>query len=199
MSIKQYGKVRWGTEAIDWQERVNMPRMREERAARTRTKMKEYGFAVMILTSGTNRRYATAIHASTMAETVPGSSGLTLVFAEENTEDMIDYSLEGNLTKHAKIHCPWLKPENIRTCYSMEPSMGSEAVTEFAKKQAKDIVQVLKEKGLVKEQVAYDALSPALLAALENEGSILTAAPKLMVEARVIKTQDEINCMRMGG
>ncbi|MFC2040584.1 hypothetical protein ACFLTW_05430 [Chloroflexota bacterium] len=104
MSIKQYGKVRWGTEAIDWQERVNMPRMREERPARARTKMKEHGFAAMILASGGNRRYATAIHAGVLSELIPGASGFTLVFAEENTEDMIDYCLEGNLTKQARIH-----------------------------------------------------------------------------------------------
>ena len=128
MSTKQYGKVPWGAEAVDWQERVNMPRMREERPTKMRASMKKHGFAAMFLADGSNRRYATAIHAGLLSANLPGASGYTIVFAEYPTEDTIDYCLEGNLARQSQFHCPWIKPENIRTVYTMEPSMGNEAV-----------------------------------------------------------------------
>ena len=195
----RYAKLPWGTEIIDWQERINMPRMREERAARTRARMKERGFAVMLLTNGDNRRYATAIHPGLLAGLIPGSAGVTLVFADYPTSDMVDYALEGNLTRQNRIHCTWIKPENHRTAWSLHEVIGPEKLKEHGKNQAKEIVQILKEKGLDKEQVAYDANTPVVMAALEAEGVKLVAAPQVLREARMIKTQDEIDCMRMGG
>ena len=199
MSTKQYGKVPWGAEAIDWEERVNMPRMREERAARARAKMKEYGFPVMLLTDGANRRYTTGISAGILSERLPGAAGQTIVFAEKKLEDTVDYCLEGNLTRQARFHSPWIKPENIRTCFSMEPHMGHEVIKEHAERQAKAIAQVLREEGLGEEQLAYDSSFPPLMAALENEGIKLVAAWDVLQEARTVKTEDEVNCMRIGG
>ncbi len=199
MAVEKYAKLRWGTEAIDWQERINMPRMREERAAKTRAMMKKHGQAVMLLTVGDNRRYATAIHPGVLANLVPGQSGLTLVFADKPTSDMIDWALEGNLARQNRVHATWIKPENIKTVWSLTGMIGAESVKEHAKNQAKEIAQILKEQGLSKERLAYDAAVPVLFTALEAEGVKLVAAPEVLVEARKIKTQDEIDCMRMGG
>lgn len=199
MSIEQYGKLRWGAEAIDWQERINMPRMREERAAKTREKLKKYNFPAIILCTGANRRYATSVHAGLLSEFLAGASGMSIVFADYTLADTIDYSLEGNLAKQARIHSPWIKSDNIRISYTMEVSLGEATLKKHATRQAKDIAQVLKEKGLAKEPIAYDAMTPLLKEAIEKEGIKLVASPRLMFEARMIKTEDEINCMRLGG
>lgn len=195
----RYAKLPWGTESIDWQERINMPRMREERAARVRDRMKAHGIAVMLLTNSDNRRYTTAIHPGLLAGLIPGSAGVSLVFAEHPTSDMIDWALEGNITRQNRIHCPWIKPENHRTAYTLAVNQGPEMVKINARRQAQDIIQRMKDKGLEKEQLAYDAYSPPIMEALEAEGVKLLAAPAVFVEARTTKTQDEIDCLRMGG
>ncbi|MFH1169700.1 MAG: hypothetical protein V1691_03285, partial [Chloroflexota bacterium] len=111
MSTKQYGKVPFGPEAIDWQDRVNMARMREERPARARAIMKAHGFATMIVSRGPNRRYCTAVHHGLLSDAIPGASGVSIVFADHPTADTIEYCLEGNLTRQARIHTSWIKTE----------------------------------------------------------------------------------------
>ncbi len=194
-----YGKVPWGPEAIDWQERINMPRMREERAQRTRAKIKEHGYAVMCLGEGENRRYATAIHPGLLAGRITGAAGFTFVFADQPTAEMVDWELDGGLTLQVRRNCPWIKPENIFAVHSMAAAQGPEAVKDHAKKQAKNMVEQLRSRKLLKEKIAYDGLHPALIASLESEGVKLVQDSSIMVEARMIKTEDEVNCMRMGG
>jgi len=50
--VKLSSKLTFGTEFVDWQERINMSRMREERAARARQVMRKHGIAVMLVTGG---------------------------------------------------------------------------------------------------------------------------------------------------
>ncbi|MFC1917900.1 M24 family metallopeptidase [Chloroflexota bacterium] len=199
MVVKKYGALPWGAEAIDWQERINMPRMREERAARTRKMMKDNGFPAMILFNADTRRYSTSVHPGVLGGLIPGVAGLSIIFAELPTADIIDYSLEGNLTRQNRIHCTWIKPENQRTVYSLAENQGPEIVKEHAKKQAKEIKQVLEEKGLAKEKIAYDSSNAAMMSALEAEGLTLVPVGHLIQEMRATKTQDEIDCIRMGG
>ncbi len=194
-----YGKVPWGTEAIDWQERINMPRMREERAARVRAKMKEHGVAVLFLGEGDNRRYSTGIHAGILSTRIAGGAGYTIVFADYPTADTVDYHLDVALTMQARRHSPWIKPENIRTACSLASTQGEGAVKDHAKVQAKFMIQDLRDKRLGKEKVAFDAINPFLKAELESKGVQLVHDPDIMVEARMIKTEDEVNCLRMGG
>ena len=54
--VMQPKRLSWGPQAVDWQERVNVNRLREERAARTRAEMKKRGIAAAILV-GDNQRY----------------------------------------------------------------------------------------------------------------------------------------------
>lgn len=56
-------RLSWGPAAVDWEERVNMPRMREERLAKARTAMAEAGVDAALLT-GENVRYTTALRTS---------------------------------------------------------------------------------------------------------------------------------------
>ena len=49
----------FGQDAVDFEERVNFPRMREYKLNRLRWSMKEEGFAALLLNIGENVRYAT--------------------------------------------------------------------------------------------------------------------------------------------
>ncbi len=196
--LTQQQRLGFGTMVLDWEERINMERMRRERQAKARAKIKEHGFAAMILGLGDNRVYVTAVDPGGLSGFIPGVSGHSIIFADY-PDDTIDYTLEGNCTRQAIIHSPWLKPENIRTVHSLNSSQVPAQVLDHGKKNAEEIFQDLKKKGIDREKVAYDGLHPALLAALKEKGVNLIPAPEVMLEARVIKTADEINCMKMAG
>ena len=71
-------RLAWGPMAVDYQDRINMDRLRSERLAKTRAKLKEKGVAAAILTT-LNMRYAAAIR--TTAFMVPGTQ-FAVVFAD---------------------------------------------------------------------------------------------------------------------
>ncbi len=194
--VIQPKRLSWGPQAVDWQERININRLREERAARTRAEMKKRGIAVAIL-SGDNQRYATSIVGSPSYIPAAITSVFAIVFAEY-PEDTIIYHT-GEPIAQIRLHCPWIKPENLRVAQRFGPTMRADAVEHFAKVTAKSIIQDLKEKGLDKERVAADPMVRPLQTALENEGIKLESAFEMMTEARKIKTVDEVNCMKIAG
>ena len=196
--ITPHQKLGFGIGMLDWQERINLERMRRERPDKVRAKLKEEGFAAIILGIGDNRVYATAIDPGALSGSIPSGSGHSILFTE-HPEDTIDYTLEANCTKQARIHSTWIKPENIRTALTLNAHQVEAQIVEHAKRNAANISQDLKEKGIEKERIAYDGLAPALLNALEDIGLNLTATPKLMVDVRATKTKDEINCLKIAG
>jgi len=196
--ITPHQKLAFGTGMLDWEERINLERLRRERPAKVRAKMKELGFAAIILGLGDNQIYATAIDPGALAGFIAGASGHAIVFTDY-PEDTINYCVDGNCARQARIHSPWLKPDNIRAVHSLNINQVPDQVVDNAKKNAEEVFQDLRERGVQKEKIAYDQLHPAMLAALGDKGLKLTHTPEVLVEARMIKTQDEINCMKMAG
>ena len=196
MVTEEFKRLSWGTQAVDWQERINIDRMRKERAERTRAKMKKHGVVAAFLT-GDNQRYAASIPGPLYAGGPPSNGSGALVFAEY-PGDTIVYG-HGEVVAQHRVHCTWIKPENLRYANLAFAATGREAVAREAKKQAKRIKQDIEEKGLSQEKVAVDAVIPPLAAALANGGLHIVSADEIMIEARKIKTADEINCMKMSG
>ena len=107
----------FGSAGVDWQERIDFPRMREERLARTKAAMKKHGLATLLLTKPDNMRYATS------TKGIPGPVRYALVFAEH---DPIMYEI-GDTLEHSKIDCPWIKPETWRVSFSSWGGMPGQA------------------------------------------------------------------------
>ena len=187
--INQQKRLAFGTGMLDWEERINLERMRRERPAKARAKLKESGFAAIILGLGDNRTYVTAVDPGGISAFVPGASGLSVLFTEGGDDTTIDYCVEGNCTRQAQIHTPLLIPENIRAVHSLNSNQRTDQVLDNAKKQAEELYQDLKAQGVEKEKIAYDGLNAVLLPVLKEKGLNLTAAPEVMVDARTLKTQ----------
>jgi Xaa-Pro aminopeptidase len=173
----------------DWQERINVSRMREERAAKLRAVMKKHGVAALLLEREDNIRYATGL---------PGDAfmpGLRYCLFSVEHETVI--------WEHAGRHTlreewPWVKPENwrIARCW-MGGICGAEATEKTAKLFASEIVDELKAKGLMGEKIGVTALDGASIRALGELGVRTFDAQPLLLEARAVKTVDEINCIKM--
>lgn len=183
------GALIFGVGGVDWQERIDFPRMRKERLARAQEKLKEKGLAVALLADENNVRYCT------------GAKGppiplvrYALVFAEH---DPIVYEL-GEVLEQNKVNAPWIKPENWRLANLWEGGRAGLAVVEEETKQfAKDIKKELAAKGLAKERLGVDMMDGFGKKALADAGIETVEAMPIMVEARKIKTKDEVNCIKM--
>src|SRR4030042_2183032 len=185
-------RLAWGPQSVDFQERINFDRMRKERAARTREKMKEHGIAIAILT-GDNLRYAAGIK---NLQHLPMGRQFAIVFAE--SDDPIVF-LQYETAVHSKVHCPWIKPENIRNLPAVLGEAGTAAEEFVAKRQSEIILETLKESGVTKEKIGLEYFSPPVRPSLESAGIKFVPVKDVMIEARKIKTEDEINCLRMSG
>jgi Xaa-Pro aminopeptidase len=179
----------FGPGMVDWQERINVSRMREERAHRLRAVMKRHRVAACLLEREDNIRYATGLPGDAF---MPGLR-YCLFFVEH----------EPVIWEHAGRHelrgeWPWVKPENwrIARCW-LGGICGQEAVQETAGVFAAEIAQELQKKGLKGEKLGVTSLDGASLRALGELGIQTFDAQSLLFEARAVKTADEINCLKM--
>jgi Xaa-Pro aminopeptidase len=177
-----------GPEAVDWSERINTARMREERLAKAQASLRKNGIAACLLMRPENMRYVT----STKAVNFIDQLRYCVAFAEH---DPIVYELPpGNLFGV----CPWIKPENLKLAILWaDEACGREATLERARKFAQSIKQDLKEKGLEKEKLGIDKLDEPGQFALREAGIETVDVMPTMLEARAVKTEDEINCIMM--
>jgi len=181
-------KLLFGSEGVDWEERINFARMREERIARARAAMNKHELAACLLCQPDNVRYVTGI---TFPTFLPQLDYVLLCAGHEP----IYYQRLGRALKG----CPWIKPDNFRLALTKWRGYagGPEVTWALAKKFAADIKSALKEKGLEKEKLGIDGFDESARQALREAGIELVEVMPVMLEARAVKTMDEINCLKM--
>jgi len=186
MALKTYG-----TMAVDWEQRIDLDRLRRERLARVKALLAKSEIGALLCFDMNNVRYITSTHIGTWAQDkisrftlLPQSGGADSAMGEPILWDF------GSAAKHHQLNCPWLR-ERSRAGISllrgaMSPEMGR------AEDVAKKIKVELEMRGLLKEPVGIDVIEPPVLFALQREGITVVDGQQLMSDARAIKTEDEI-------
>ena len=186
MALKTYG-----TMAVDWEQRIDLDRLRRERLARIKALLAKSEMGALLCFDMNNVRYITSTHIGTWAQDkisrftlLPQSGGADSAMGEPILWDF------GSAAKHHQLNCPWLG-ERSRAGISllrgaMSPEMGR------AEDVARKIKVELEMRGLHKEPVGIDVIEPPVLFALQREGITVVDGQQLMSDARVIKTADEI-------
>src|SRR5690554_286345 len=91
-----------GTNAVDWEERVNFDRLREQRLARLKAELDRSELGAVLAFDFSNIRYMTATHIGTWAmDKLIRFSLLT------RSSDPISWDF-GSAAKHHKLYNPWL-------------------------------------------------------------------------------------------
>jgi Xaa-Pro aminopeptidase len=181
-------KLLFGTEGVDWEERIHFARMREERLSRARAAMKKHEIAACLLCQPDNVRYVTGIAFPTF---LPQLDYVLLSAGHEP----IYYQRLGRALKG----CPWMKSEHFRLALTKWRGYagGQEVTRALGKKFAADIKSTLKEKGLEKERLGMDGFDEPARQALREVGIEIVEVMPVMLEARAVKTKDEIHCLKM--
>ena len=182
-------KLTFGNAMQDWQERINVVRMREERAARARKIMHKYGIPALLAATTDNIRYLTGLKG---IRAFAPQLRYVLFFAEH---DPVVFEHAGYY-QQMPDQAPWIKHWRIARC-SMGGIAGPEAAQKDNKMFATEVYEEINSRGLAGEKMGIVGVDNLGLAALEGLGLHCVPAGTLMSEARSIKTRDEVNCLKM--
>ena len=108
--------------------------------------------------------------------------------------DPVLFETVGSDMECAKIDAPWLKG-NIRPAITWKWSEGAEDM--MVKKMAKSIYDLLAENGVDKGKIGIDIMDLRAYEALKDLGLNLVNAWPAMSAARVVKTRDEIELLKI--
>jgi len=182
------GLKTFGLTAVDWEERVNIDRLRQERLARVKHALEQSELGSLLCFDMNNIRYITATHIGTWAMDKLVRFSL---LPQDDEPILWDF---GSAARHHQIYCPWLGLERSRAGISTlrgatNPSSG------LADDVAKKIKLELEKRHLQNEPVGVDVIEMPVLFALQAQGLKVVDGQQLMHEVRKIKTQDEITLL----
>jgi len=179
MALKTYGLM-----GVDWEERVNFERLRSERLARIKKLLRESELGALLCFDMNNVRYITATHIGTWA-----MDKLTrfCLLPQDDEPIMWDF---GSAARHHQLYCSWLGERSRAGISTLRGAILPAAG--LAKDVARKIRIELEERNLINESVGVDAIELPVLFALQAEGVRVVDGQQLMLEARKIKTEDEV-------
>jgi Xaa-Pro aminopeptidase len=182
MGLKTFGLM-----AVDWEERVNIERLREERLARVISALKKSELGALLCFDMNNIRYITATHIGTWAMDKLVRFSL---LPQDDEPILWDF---GSAARHHQIYCPWLGERSRAGISTLRgatnPSSG------LAEDVAKKIKLELEKRNLQNEPVGVDVIDMPVLFALQAQGIKVVDGQQLMHNVRKIKTQDEITLL----
>src|SRR5438874_1417827 len=191
MAIRTYGR-----NAVDWEERVDLDRLRVQRLARLKDTLAASSLGALLTFDFANIRYMTATHIGTWAMDKLIRFALLVRGGEPVVWDF------GSAARHHQLYNPWLDysdakggpPTGARAGIStlrgaFHPEAG------IAEDVARKIATVLREHGLAGEPLGIDVAEMPILAALRAEGLDVVDGQQVFLEARRTKTRDEISLL----
>jgi Xaa-Pro aminopeptidase len=182
MALKTFGLM-----AVDWEERVNIERLRQERLARVKNALKKSEIGALLCFDMNNIRYITATHIGTWAMDKLVRFSL---LAQDDEPILWDF---GSAARHHQIYCPWLGDRSRAGISTLRGATnpGSGLAEDLAKK----IRHELEKRKLLNEPVGVDVIEIPVLFALQSQGIKVVDGQQLMHEVRKIKTPDEITLL----
>ncbi len=175
-----------GHMGVDYEARVDFDRLRKYRIGRAKNALNSSDCGAFLLFDFYNIRYTTQTW-------IGGALGDKMtryaLLTRDGGEPMLwDF---GSAVRHHKLHSPWLKEENNRP--GMLGMRGAVAPSAGLMESAiKEIKSLLVEAGVADLPVGVDIVEPAFLFEMQRQGLKVVDAQQYMLDARVIKSIDEI-------
>jgi Xaa-Pro aminopeptidase len=182
MGLKTFGLM-----AVDWEERVNIERLRQDRLSRIKSALKKSELGALLCFDMNNIRYITATHIGTWAMDKLVRFSL---LPQDDEPVLWDF---GSAARHHQIYCPWLGERSRAGISTLRGATnpGSGLAEDVGKK----IKLELEKRKLENEPVGVDVIEMPVLFALQAQGIKVVDGQQLMHEVRKIKTQDEITLL----
>jgi Xaa-Pro aminopeptidase len=173
------------TRAVDWEQRIDFARLRQDRLARAKAALEASELGALLLFDPNNIRYVTSTHIGEWARDKNARFALLPRGADPILWDF------GSASRHHQLFAPWLPPENFRA--GVAPMRGAMPVeTGIPDRLGQRIADELREHGLAGEPLGVDMSDMLTLEALRRAGVETTDGSQVVLEARKIKTPEEI-------
>jgi Xaa-Pro aminopeptidase len=171
--------------AVDWEQRVDFGRLRSDRLARARAVLARSELGALLLFDQNNIRYVTSSH---IGEWARDKSARCVIVPRNGDPVLWDF---GSAAKHHQLFAPWLPESSWRAgVTSMRGAMPRQ--TGVPDLLAGHIYDVLDDHGLTDQPLGVDLTDMETLASLARRGIATGDAQPVMLEARKLKTADEI-------
>ena len=199
-----------GTMSVDWEQRVDFERLREARLASLRQKLEESDLGALLAFDFGNIRYMTGTHIGTWAM----DKLIRFALITRHSDPIIwDF---GSAAKHHTLLNPWLNQTHMEK--DADPHAPHHGATrpraehgsragistlrgafppgaEIAEGVAAKIKRELDKFGVANEPLGVDVLELPILFALQKEGISVVDGQQVFLEARRVKTPDEITLL----
>jgi Xaa-Pro aminopeptidase len=174
-----------GHMGVDYEERVDFARLRDYRLSRARAALDASECGAFLLFDFYNIRYTTHTW-------IGGALGDKMIRYALLTRDhdpvLWDF---GSAVKHHKLYSKWVPEENYRAGFlgfrgAVAPTVG------LMESAVAEIKALLTDAGVANRPVGVDIVEPPFLFEMQRQGLTVVDAQQHMLDARVIKSPDEI-------
>jgi Xaa-Pro aminopeptidase len=200
----------FGTNQVDWEQRLDFDKLRTERLAKLKTELAKSDVGALLAFDFANIRYMSSTHIGTWAI----DKAIRFALVTRNSDPIVwDF---GSAAKHHKLYNPWLatttaeadadphaphhgavKPRaesgaragisTLRGAFNPDAGIADEV--------AAKIKRELEKFGLLNEPLGIDIVELPILFALQRAGITVVDGQQVFLNARAIKTSEEIGLL----
>jgi Xaa-Pro dipeptidase len=179
-----------GRTHVDFEERVDFQRLHRYRVARAQQALENSELGSLLCFDNNNIRYLTS---SVIGEWSRDKICRYALFTGNANPYLWDF---GSAAAHHRLYAPWLKTDHCKAgMLGLRGSVPPEA--NLLKNAAREIHDLLKAQGVADMPVGVDIVEPPMLFALQQEGLDVRDAQQVFLDARQIKSMDEIILLNM--
>jgi Xaa-Pro dipeptidase len=174
-----------GTMGVDFEERVDYRRLHRYRIGRARQALEKSDLGALLVFDVNNIRYLTS---TKIGEWERDKLSRWALLPRGGEPIIWDF---GSAAVHHKLYSPWLQPENCKAGLvglrgTVAPQFG------LMKRHAEEMASILKEHGVANMPLGVDIIEPPMMFELEKAGLKVKDGQQTMLEARELKSADEI-------
>jgi Xaa-Pro aminopeptidase len=174
-----------GQMAVDFEQRVDFRRLHLYRLGRTRRALAESGLGAILTFDQHNIRY---ISSTVIGEWARDKLTRYCLLTGNGDPYVWDF---GSAAKHHRLYAPWLHHDHCRAGLlglrgAIHPNVG------LFRRAAEEIKSILVEEGVADMPIGVDLVEPPMLFELQRVGLDVRDGQQMMLDAREIKSQDEL-------
>jgi len=179
-----------GHTQVDFEQRIDFRRLHDYRLARVRSALAASGLGALLCFDQHNIRYTTSTVIGEWAR-----DKLTRYSLLTGNGDPYIWDF-GSAAKHHRLHAPWLHQDHCRAgLLGMRGAVGSDIA--LFREAAQEIKAILQAEGVADMPLGLDVVEPPMLFELQRLGIEVRDGQQVMLQAREVKSIDEITLLNM--
>src|SRR2546426_1594153 len=175
---------------VDFEERVDFRRLNAYRLGRVRQALAPSGLGALLVFDQYNIRY---ISSTVIGEWARDKLTRWSLLTGNGEPWVWDF---GSAARHHRLYAPWIpEKQSLAGMVGMRGAVSPKAG--LFKKAAQEIRDILKAEGVSGMPLGIDLVEPPFLFALQELGIEVRDGQQVMLEARMLKSQDELTLLNM--